>query len=149
MMSLLQSRKFRRNALQALFLAGVVLVVLTAFLEGRQNLAAQGITTGFDFLDRATGFDVGFTLIPYTSFSPYSRLILVGLVNTLFLGMIGIVLANVVGLIVACLRTARNATFNLIGTIYIETIRNIPMILQAVFWYALWQKLRVMLSCMS
>lgn len=137
MIALFESRKFRRNVLQCLFLASVVIIVVTAFLEGRQNLAARGITTGFDFLDRATGFDVGFTLIPYTSFSPYSRLILVGLVNTLFLGLIGIVLANIVGLIVACLRTARNATFNLIGTVYIETIRNIPMILQAVFWYAL------------
>lgn len=137
MVSLFSSRKFRRIAAQSAFLTLVAACLVTAVLEGQQNIAAQGMTTGFDFLDRATGFDVGFALIPYTSYSPYSRLILVGLVNTLFLGLIGIVLANIVGLLVACLRTARNATFNLIGTVYIETIRNIPMILQAVFWYAL------------
>ena len=135
--SLFASRKFRRFALQALFLSVLVVVVVTAIIVGRQNLAAQGITTGFDFLERSTGFDVGFKLIDYDPFSSYARLILVGLLNTLFLGIIGIVLANVVGLFIAILRTARNATLNLVGTIYIEIFRNIPMILQALFWYAL------------
>ena len=137
MVTLFASRKFRRFALQALFLSVLVVVVVTAIIVGRQNLAAQGISTGFDFLERSTGFDVGFKLIDYDPFSSYARLILVGLLNTLFLGIIGIVLANVVGLFIAILRTARNATLNLVGTIYIEIFRNIPMILQALFWYAL------------
>ena len=137
MITLFASRKFRRFALQAVFLSVLVVVVVTAIIVGRQNLAAQGISTGFDFLERSTGFDIGFKLIDYDPFSSYARLILVGLLNTLFLGIIGIVLANVVGLFIALLRTARNATLNLVGTIYIEIFRNIPMILQALFWYAL------------
>lgn len=112
-------------------------MIAGAIWQGRQNLATQGITSGFDFLDRATGFDIGFKLIEYSPYDSYSRLILVGLLNTLFLGLLGILLANIVGLFIAVLRIARNATFNLLGTVYIEIFRNIPMILQAVFWYAL------------
>ena len=123
--------------LQAVFLVVVFGTIAAAVIQGRQNLATQGITSGFDFLERATGFDVGFTLIDYSPYSSYGRLILVGILNTLFLGLLGIVLANVVGLSIAILRIARNETFNLLGTIYVEIFRNIPMILQAVFWYAL------------
>lgn len=137
MLSMFESRKFRDRALQTAFLLVIAVVIGGAVYEGRQNLAAQGLNSGFAFLTRATGFDIGFKLIDYTPYSNYGRLMVVGLLNTLFLGILGIVLANVVGLIVAILRTARNETFNALGTVYIEIFRNIPMILQAVFWYAL------------
>lgn len=137
MLSMLESRKFRDRALQTVFLLVLAGVIGGAIYEGRQNLATQGLNSGFAFLDRATGFDIGFKLIDYTPYSSYGRLIVVGLLNTLFLGILGIMLANLVGLIIAILRTARNETFNALGTIYIEIFRNIPMILQAVFWYAL------------
>jgi general L-amino acid transport system permease protein len=137
MFSLFASRKARAVTLQALFLIGIMALFCGAILQARQNLAAQGMTSGFEFLNRATGFDIGFKLIDYTPYSSYGRLLLVGLLNTLFLGLLGIVLANIVGLAVAVLRISRNATFNLLGTLYIELFRNIPMILQTVFWYAL------------
>ncbi len=137
MLTLFSSRKYRNAALQAVFLAAVLALIGAAIFQGRQNLASQGINSGFGFLTRATGFDIGFKLIDYTPYSTYGRLIVVGLLNTLFLGILGIVLANIVGLVIAILRTSRNETFNIIGTVYIEIFRNIPMILQAVFWYAL------------
>ncbi|MES2436211.1 MAG: ABC transporter permease subunit [Pseudomonadota bacterium] len=137
MLSIFASRKARRFVAQAAFLAVIVLVIGGAVYQARQNIAAQGMTSGFEFLTRATGFDIGFKLIDYTPYSSYGRLIVVGLLNTLFLGILGIILANVVGLIIAILRTARNETLNILGTVYIEIFRNIPMILQAVFWYAL------------
>ena len=137
MLSMLESRKFRDRALQTVFLLVLAGVIGGAIYEGRQNLATQGLNSGFAFLNRATGFDIGFKLVDYTPYSSYGRLIVVGLLNTLFLGILGIVLANLVGLIIAILRTARNETFNALGTVYIEIFRNIPMILQAVFWYAL------------
>lgn len=137
MLSIFASRKARRFGAQAAFLAVIVLVIGGAVYQARQNIAAQGMTSGFEFMTRATGFDIGFKLIDYTPYSSYGRLIVVGLLNTLFLGILGIILANVVGLIIAILRTARNETLNILGTVYIEIFRNIPMILQAVFWYAL------------
>lgn len=137
MKSLLVSRKARAFVLQAVFLIAVLGVFAGAYIVGSTNIQAQGITSGFDFLTRATGFNVGFTLIDYSGYDSFARLILVGLLNTLFLGLLGIVAANIVGLVIALLRTARNPTLNLLGTTYIEIFRNIPMILQVVFWYAL------------
>lgn len=141
MRSLFASRRVRDILIQTVFLAAVAGVLVGAVLQGRHNLATQGITSGFGFLNRATGFDVGFSVIDYTPYDNYGRLLLVGLTNTLFLGLLGIVLANIVGLFIAILRIARNAPFNLLGTVYVEIFRNIPMILQAVFWYALLTKL--------
>ena len=137
MPSLFASRKVRGVALQAIFLATILAMIVGAIVEGQQNIASQGRSSGFDFMSRATGFDVGFKLIEFGPYDSYARLMLVGLLNTLFLGLLGIVLANVVGLIIAILRISRNGTLNALGTIYIEIFRNIPMILQAVFWYAL------------
>lgn len=137
MTSLFASLKFRNLVFQALFLVVVLGIIMAAVIEGKRNIEAQGLTSGFDFLARGTGFDVGFKLIPYDGYSSYTRLMLVGILNSLFLGLLGILAANLVGLTIAILRTARNATFNVLGTVYIEIFRNIPMILQVVFWYAL------------
>lgn len=137
MTSFLASRKIRGFLLQAGFLIAVIAIIAGAIIEGRQSLADQGIPTGFQFLERSTGFDVGFKLIEYGGYSSYSRLLLVGLLNTLFLGTLGILAANVVGLIIAILRISDNATFRAIGVVYTELFRNIPMILQVIFWYML------------
>lgn len=137
MLSLLQSRKFRNVAFQSLFLGLLLFGITAAILIGKKNLEAQGIASGLAFLNRSTGFDVGFSLIEFDPYDTYGTMILVGLLNTMFLGVIGVVLANIIGLLVAILRTSHNAVLNAIGTIYIETFRNIPIILQTFFWYAL------------
>lgn len=137
MTKLFASRKVRNIALQAAFLIVIFGLLVAAVIEGRQNLAAQGITTGFSFLERSTGFDVGFKLIDYDGNSSYARLLLVGLLNTLLMGTLGILAANLVGLFIAVLRISGNATFEAIGVVYTELFRNIPMILQVIFWYML------------
>lgn len=137
MASILKSRKVRDAAAQIVFLGVVVGLSVTAALVGKRNLEAQGVTSGFDFLNRATGFDVGFSLIRFTPYDTFGRLLLVGMLNTIFLGLIGLVFANLVGLVIALFRTSRSPVLNAIGTLYIETFRNIPIILQAFFWYAL------------
>lgn len=137
MTKLFGNRKVRAIVVQAAFLIAIVGLLMAAVVEGRQNLAAQGITTGFSFLERSTGFDVGFKLIDYGGYSSYSRLLLVGLLNTLLMGALGILAANIVGLMIAMLRISGNATFEAIGVVYTELFRNIPMILQVIFWYML------------
>ena len=118
------------------FLGTVVGLVVTAIVVAH-NLDAQGITSGFGFLNRATGFDVGFSLIEFTPYDTFGRLLLVGVLNTIFLGLIGLTLANLMGLAVALLRTSQIPVLSAIGTLYIEIFRNVPIILQAFFWYAL------------
>ena len=137
MLVYLRNRKLRNAALQGVFLGAILILTVTGTLTAKANLEAQGMTAGFGFLDRSTGFDVGFSLIEFDPNDTYGKMIWVGILNTMFLGAIGIVFANIVGLIVAVARTSTNGTLNAIGTVYIEIFRNIPLILQTMFWYAL------------
>lgn len=136
MTRLLNNRKVRGIFLQAAYLGFWMLLVGTCVLVARANLEASGIVSGFDFLFQSTGWNVGFSLIPYKAFDPYWKVLLIGLLNTLFLGSMGLVLATIVGGIVGMARTSKNDLANLLGAIYVETFRNIPLIVQVFFWYA-------------
>lgn len=114
-----------------------ILIGCILLLRGvHQSLEAQGITSGFGFLTRSTGWDVGFSLIPYTISDPYWRIILVGLLNTMFLGVIGLVLATLIGIGIGTMRISNNPVMSFLGTCYVEALRNVPLILQVFFWYA-------------
>ena len=136
-----QSRKTNAALIQAV-IGLVVVAALVLFVRyAQRSLEAQNMTSGFTFLWRSTGWDVGFSLIPYTINDPYWRVILVGILNTLFLGLIGLALATIIGIIVGALRTSANPVMGFLGTLYVESIRNVPMILQAFFWYAVFTHL--------
>lgn len=137
MFSIIRNQKVRNATLQGLFLLVLAVVIGSAVITARATLDEQGITSGFGFLDRSTGFNIGFSLVEYSASDTYGRLIWVGILNTILLGLTGIVLANIVGLIIAIFRTSTNAVLNAFGTVYVEFFRNIPMILQVFFWYAL------------
>lgn len=130
-------KSFRKAAIQAGFVAVLAAVVIGATLTARANLAAQGLTSGFGFLWKSTGWEINFTLLPATTSDPYWWYLLLGLMNTLFMGVIGLTGASVLGLIVGLMRAGRNPAARLLGTIYIEIFRNLPLILQLFFWYAL------------
>ncbi|ANQ24697.1 ABC transporter permease [Vibrio natriegens] len=136
MLTVLQNKKLRDLFLQVIFVVICGGLLLAGVLTIHSNIEAQGVTSGFDFLERSTGFDIGFSLISFSSNDSYGRLILISIFNTVVLGGIGIILANIVGLIIAIFRTSNNALLNLIGTIYVEIFRNVPLILQVMFWYA-------------
>jgi general L-amino acid transport system permease protein len=112
----------------ALFVAYIVNNTVT-------NLQRQGIASGFRFLDTTAGFDIGFTLIQYSAVSTYGRAFWVGLLNTLLVSSIGIVLATILGFIIGIARLSTNWLVARISTVYIETVRNIPLLLQLLFWY--------------
>lgn len=136
MVSLLRNQKVRNALLQVLYVGSIAALVLTGVMIARQNLAAQGITSGFDFLHKSTGWDVNFSLLPATANDPYWWFFLIGIINTLFLGTVGLVLATVVGTIVGLARTSSNELARLLGRTYVDIFRNIPLILQVFFWYA-------------
>ena len=99
------------------------------------NLAAQNKTTGFDFLWRTAGFDISFSLLPWSRSSYYWEAFLVGITNTLLVAFIGIVLATILDFTLGIARLSSNFIISRLATIYIETIRNIPLLLQLFFWY--------------
>lgn len=99
------------------------------------NLAAQNKTTGFDFLWKTSGFAISFSLFPFDRTSFYWEAFLVGLTNTLLVAVIGIVFATVLGFTIGIARLSSNWIIASLATVYIETIRNIPLLLQLFFWY--------------
>ena len=101
------------------------------------NLSARNISTGFDFLNREAGFAIGETPIAYSPASTYGRAITVGLLNTLRVALIGIVLATILGTLIGIARLSSNWLIRKISSIYVEVMRNVPLLLQLFFWYAI------------
>ena len=130
-----QDARIRGVILQVLVF--VLFVAFIAFIVDNTvtNLRNRGIASGFDFLRNISGFDIGFLLIDYKLTSTYGRAYLVGLVNTLFVSAIGVVLATLLGFVIGVLRLSRNWLVARLATVYVETLRNIPLALQIIFWY--------------
>lgn len=101
------------------------------------NLSVRNIATGFGFLDREAGFAIGETPIEYTPADTYSRALSVGLLNTLRAAAIGIVLATILGTIIGIARLSRNWLVAKLASVYVEVMRNVPLLLQLFFWYAI------------
>lgn len=135
--SLWHSRSARRFAVQAAFLSGLCLTVLGAIWTAHANLSAQGMSSGFDFLWKSTGWEMNFTLLPAAPEDPYWWFLVLGLLNTLAMGLLGLGGATVIGLGVGLMRSGQNPAARLLATVYIEIFRNLPLILQLFFWYAL------------
>ncbi|MBS9782232.1 MAG: amino acid ABC transporter permease [Arcobacter sp.] len=99
------------------------------------NIEKRGINTGFDFLSSEAGFGILQSLIPYDEANTHGRVFIVGLLNTLLVSAIGIVFATILGLLVGIGRLSKNFMVAKLSTIYVETFRNIPILLQILFWY--------------
>ena len=106
------------------------------FIENaRSNLAAQQIASGFGFLNVTSGFGVSQSLIPYDETSTYGRAFVVGLLNTLLVAGLGIVFATALGILVGIARLSKNWLLAKLAEVYVEVIRNIPLLFQILFWY--------------
>ena len=97
---------------------------------------AHEIASGFGFWNQTAGFDISQTLIEYSAQAgTYGRAFWVGLLNTLLVAAIGIVLATIVGFLVGIARLSKNFLLAKLSTGYVELIRNLPLLLQLLFWY--------------
>jgi general L-amino acid transport system permease protein len=120
------------QAITALIVVGSIARIVNNTAE---NLKAQNKTSGFDFLWKTSGFDISFSLFPFDRASFYWEAFLVGLTNTILVAVIGIVLATILGFTIGIARLSSNYLVSRLATIYVETIRNIPLLLQLFFWY--------------
>jgi general L-amino acid transport system permease protein len=121
--------------LQLLFVAALAWISYEIVANARANPQAQRITAGFGFLANNAGFDVSQSLIPYSGSDPYTRVFLVGLLNTLLVSVIGIFFATIIGFLVALGRLSPNWLLSRIAGGYVELIRNLPVLFQILFWY--------------
>lgn len=118
-------------------LAVIVVVSIAIYLIHNtiNNLSNRGITTGFAFLDRSAGFGIVQHLIDYEQGDTYGRVFIVGLLNTLLVSALCIVFASILGFFLGLARLSDNWLLRKLSTLYIETFRNIPPLLQIFFWY--------------
>ena len=116
----------------------VVFAVLVYFIwtNTLENLRRANVASGFNFLGGRAGFDVGQSLIAYSSDSTYGRALYVGLLNTLLVAFTGVVTATIIGFIVGIGRLSRNWLIARLCTVYVEIFRNIPPLLVIFFWYS-------------
>ncbi len=132
---LLRNPKFRGLFYQALLCVAIAALAWAAINNAAENLARAKIASGFGFWDATAGFDISQTLIPYTTVSTYGRAFWVGLLNTLVVAGLGIVLATVLGFVIGIARLSTNWLVARAASIYVESIRNLPLLLQLLFWY--------------
>ncbi|GJD48474.1 hypothetical protein OPKNFCMD_1195 [Methylobacterium crusticola] len=128
--------RIRAAAYQILLLLAVGLAAWAAVGNAAENLRNARVASGFGFLGNTAGFDVNQTLIPFAAAnSTYGTAFLVGLTNTLMVAVIGIVLATLLGFTVGVARLSPNWIVARLAGVYVETLRNIPLLLQLLFWY--------------
>ena len=120
---------------QILAILAVVAVAIYLIHNTINNLSSRGITSGFAFLDRSAGFGIVQHLIDYQQGDTYGRVFVVGLLNTLLVSALCIVFASFIGFFLGLARLSDNWLLRKLSTIYIETFRNIPPLLQIFFWY--------------
>jgi general L-amino acid transport system permease protein len=127
----------RAIAAQLALLAAVAFAVWYLASNTAQNLEARKIASGFGFLAREAGFEIGETpLVAYSAADSYARAILVGLINTFRVALIGVVLATVLGTLIGLARLSRNWLLSRLAAGYVELVRNVPLLVQLFFLYA-------------
>jgi general L-amino acid transport system permease protein len=127
----------RAIVFQVVALTMVAIVSYYLFSNTQANLERQSIATGFGFLDKEAGFEIGESVIAYSSADTYTRALLAGALNTLVVSFIGIVLTVLLGTFVGIARLSSNWLVARISAGYIEVMQNIPVLLQLFFWYGI------------
>lgn len=120
---------------QLAFAAFVVWLGYEIYSNAQANLQAQRIASGFGFMQNTAGFGVSQALIPYQESDSYTRVFIVGLLNTLLVSVLGIFFATVIGFIVGLGRLSPNWLVARLAGGYVELIRNLPLLFQILFWY--------------
>src|SRR5579883_111816 len=132
----LRDPRVRSVLWQALLILLLIAAAVGLFLLAAANLQRAHITSGFGFWNQPAGFDISQTLIDYSSStSTYGRAFWVGLCNTLLVAAVGIVLATIVGFTIGIARLSTNWLVAHLAAGYVQLIRNVPLVLQLLFWY--------------
>ena len=122
---------------QLLSIGVVGLIIYYLVSNTLVNLQKQSIATGFGFLKKEAAFEIGESLIPYSAANTYTRALLVGALNTIKVAFVGVVITLLMGTIIGVARLSTNWLVAKLSAIYIEVMQDLPILLQLVFWYAI------------
>lgn len=137
---LLSDTRFRSYTIQVIALVLVMLAVAWLLDNMFRNLAALGKDISFAFMTNPSSYDINQTLIAYTSRSSHATAAVVGILNTLLVAVLGCSAATVIGVIVGVLRLTKNWIVSRLMTVYIESLRNVPVLLQIILWAAVFDE---------
>ncbi len=140
-----------RNLVWQIVVIGVLLGIVWYLVSNTmRNLDARHIATGFAFLGRTAGIPIGEHMISYDPASDtYGHAILIGVLNTLRVAVVGIVLTTIIGTLIGIARLSKNYLLARFAAVYVEVLRDIPVLLQLLFWYTLMQALPGIKEAMS
>jgi general L-amino acid transport system permease protein len=135
LLSFFNNTRVRSTGYQIILSLIVIVFFIFIINNASNNLLDQEIATGFGFLEEETGFNISSSLIHYDSSSTYLRLFFTALLNTLVVSFISIIFATAIGFFVGIIRLSGHPIASRIAAFYVETLRNIPLLLQVFFWY--------------
>lgn len=130
-----RDNRFWRIALQVLVIIIFVVAVSIMISNLSRNLAQQGTKLGFSFLDNEAGFSISESLIPYQVNDSYTKVLLAGLINSLRVMILGIFFTTIVGIVAGIASFSENWLLRNLNRVYVEVVRNTPLLLQLFFWY--------------
>jgi len=134
-MRALRNRKVRGILFQVLTVVGLVAFLWYIGSNTMHNIEQRGIKTGFSFLNDTSGFGISESAVSYDETDTHGRVFFVGLLNTLIVSFYGIIFATILGILIGVLRLSNNWLIRKLASIYIDIFRNIPLLLQILFWY--------------
>jgi general L-amino acid transport system permease protein len=132
---LIRNPRIRGVVYQVVLCAVIAFLAWSAIRNAAENLARAKIASGFGFWNVTAGFDISQTLIDYSTTSTYGRAFWVGLLNTLLVAGLGVIFATILGFAIGIARLSRNWLLSRMAGTYVEIIRNLPLLLQLLFWY--------------
>lgn len=133
--SLLRDERFWKIAFQALIVLFVVDLLWHFSATLNDNMLGRGIKFGFSFLKNPAGFAIGESLLDYKAQDAYSKVIQVGIINSLRVMIVGVILATTVGITAGVASFSDNWLLYKISRAYVGLVRNVPLLLQLFFWY--------------
>ena len=133
--SLYKCRIPRAILVQLCLVISVVFIIWVGVTNLFDNMAARGLASGFAFLDDPAGFDIIFSLIRWDESMSNGRAFWVALLNTILVSVLSIIFSTFLGFIFGVARLSSNWLVKRIAAVWVETIRNIPLLLQLFVWY--------------
>lgn len=130
-----RDERFLRVLGQIVFLAVLFAILYYLVNNMLSNMGRQGLSLSFSFLNSIAGFDIGEHIISYVRTDTYGRAFVVGLINTLMVSFLGIILSTILGVIFGVARLSTNFLIQQLARVYIEFLRNIPLLVLLIFLY--------------
>ncbi len=136
MLRFVHDERVREITYQVLAIATVAWVIYLLLSTSAEKQTAQGILTGFGFLAVTAGFDMDFTLVDYVpGEGTYGDIFIIGILNTLLVSVFAIVASTVLAFVIGIMRLSSNWLISRVALVYVEFLRNTPLLIQVVFWY--------------